>query len=242
MINDWVMQRKVSSGNNNAIPVESTSKGKHSTSNNSRDVEPKRLFTESNSPGNDLDREAVDMNDGILVTVHAPEGEFEDEIDSNAEDSDTEQIMSDPEVMFNVVNDVNETEPSQNVLPQSVETENASVTDTPLESVDELMEKYGNNPNFMMIVERIVKKTIGANETNKKSDKPMNTTGESSNNEGSVRVDKVMRQQKVNAKEQLLKSPSDMTIYAPGLNKLDKDNFVDKDDMLEKIPNFVEGI
>ena len=234
VVNDGVMQRKISSGNNNAIPVGSTSKGEHSAPNKSRDVEPKRLFTESNPLGNDLDPEAVDMNDGILVTVHAPEGEFEDEIDSNAEDSDTEQTMSDSEVIFNIGNDGNEFESSQNTLPQCFETGNESVTDTPLESVDELMEKYGNNPNFMTIVERMVKKTIGTNETNKESDKPVNSTGESSNNEGT-------RQQQGNNKEQL-KSPSDTTIYAPRLNKLEKGNFVDKDDMLEKISNFVESI
>ena len=116
---------------------------------------------------NQTDQVNLIAGDGILVTVHAPEGEFEEQEGSISDPSD-EDDNGQPE-LDNGLHDNHHGQDVRQVVAnealiivQSKERQPISVEE---ESEQQLLEKYENNPYFQNMVQRMVEKTISSSLT-----------------------------------------------------------------------------
>ena len=160
------------------------------------------------------------MGDGIVVTVHAPEGEFEDEeissISSN--DAGSENSDSDEHETFER-HDVTQSTNSEVQFNQNRASR--------MESAAEIAERYKDNPNFLNLVKGMVKDSMAEEKrswiSEQGREKQTNKTNECIVNEHVLQVNPPMTPVGNSTNKQtgqIVKSPSDTTIYAPGLMKL----------------------
>ena len=231
--NAGIMQAKDFADNNNAIPETSGLKG---TPGHQPNVVQKTLFMERNIGEEEeyFEEEADVAHDGIMVTVHAPDGEFEDVSgeEEMEEDGETvEEESSDEETEVQLKSSIHQVQKGQG-CPEVAKEKGE-------ESMDELMAKYSTNLNFCMMVQQMVKNTI--NTGSAAPDGEYNGGSECLQNCDSINLTPVINKQGTNKAPQV-KSPSDTTIYAPGLQRSNAKDMVEKCDMLEKISNFVESV
>ena len=106
------------------------------------------------------------------------------------------------------------------------------------------MRYYGNNPAFLKIVQNMVTKTIeGAGHVEGiqvvDTEQNMGITGTDQNKMHKRNIIRNTQQSPILNK---IKSPSDTTIYAPGLKRVNTNNRHDNVNLIDRILNFVENV
>ena len=192
---------------------------KKKVSNTNTDIEPKVTsdFTHAIIP---TESEEI-ATDGVMMSIHA-----EGSIDSDSGDSDEELDYEDETV--GLIETQTPQQPAQ--MPESKEPESST------ENEEELMKRYGNNPAFIKIVQNMVAESIQGN--GREREQGMARKSRVNNPE-------VDEHNHINPSPVLnkIKSPSDTTIYAPGLNKQCQfANDTNNTNMIQRISNFVENV
>ena len=205
------------------------------------------------------------VNDGVIVTVHAPEGDFTDEDQDNYDSGDEDNgviFQAEQEDLMGFSDD--EDQSSQETEPDSSRSGNPKPAKKFAQSEEEMMEMYENNPVFMKIVQNMVTKTIsgspeiadkGQGEECVSSKEPQISSAIVEGTPNRIRQDQNSKTNETSNKSRLfsrnndetnmvekLKSPSDTTIYAPGLRRCEDGRNSDNFEMIEKILNFVESV
>ena len=216
---------------------------------------------------NQIDQSNSVAGDGIMVTVHALDGEFEEIEESISEPLDDEEAGQ-PD---NALRDNHHGQDIRQVIAnealitkQNKESQQLLVEH---ENEQQLLEKYENNPYFQNMVQRMVEKTISSGASLTGQDEAATQNKRTQQNEDNTgrkrqRTETVTRGMNLNQSdhdnEQVdpnltpkrttsnqdkllevnkLKLPTDTTIYAPGLSKVQRN-----DQMIDKISNFVEMV
>ena len=221
--------------------------------------------TQNNKLINDsVNSSSTGRDDGVLVTVHAPMEEFdEDEMMTNVSTSSSEDE-----------NDLTEDEVGKNGRSNKSEMAGTSGPSEsqadrgPPETEEEILARYSNNPHFKNLVQNLLKSSIQGGECQDRDTdvedtrnvecvlevntdpapparKRMRTEtvsrpGYQGNNLGTPKGVSVQTQLIHNSEK--VKSPLDTTIYAPGLEKFNHKQNENNNRMLNKISNFVENV
>ena len=163
-------------------------------------------------------------HDGVVVTVHAPEGEFCDSDDDSRSPEDFEQSQQ---------GDEQQDAPESNVVNEVMR------IDITTDLTEAEKRRIRSDPAFQQLLRQLVEE--------EPEDPPQSrqgrlaaqgTTSQATNNNASYQPNYSKNNFKSSLPGQAVRSPSESTVYAPMLNKTQRD--INTDDAM--VSNFVEGI
>ena len=206
------------------------------------------------------------VGDGVIVSVHAPEDEFDDD----------EEDYMDQEDMLSDNSDEEQPEVVKNIPAQAGLSNEVNESDPSTESREQIMARYGNNLHFKQMFNQMLKKSVEtaptldarvvvpgtSRDNHDEFGTPVRRNNQHSYNEPTKKRRRTSTaanprpgrhagmndntqqqaiQQKLD-KTPNIKSPSDTTVYAPGLKRLNLNTPTHSEKVLDKISNFVESV
>ena len=227
-----LLSKELEMQNNNAVPgcsyVEKTIQPIRSSSTN----ELKQQHDSEGEMDNEIDVEV----EGIKVAVTASEDEFDYDSEFETEQSD----KSDDESRRELIGSNRDTSINSEVQFRRSTGENHETVrkDLDVNSEEEAMQLLARNPHIKNLFKRMIRKEIQEEKEVTKNNRGK-TGMENLNEETKQSTPKKMGREN-QERSNLIKSPSDTTLYTPALKKLNPG--MGDNDLIERISNFVEGI